>query len=166
MNTPNKQKQHRHPGLWSVPSRSASGLKNFEPSEASFDYGRFAEVIELLQQVASPGLTPGRWVTLIGQPQVFEQSHKSSIQVIERLLQQAGIDKCQVRWIRPNDDDSTVWAAEQALLLDNSSVVIAWLGECSARDWQRLLLSSKRSGIKSLLYGQATRSSPFQSSLH
>lgn len=148
-------RQHRHPGLWSAPdSASKNGIA------ASVDYlessTHAGSVLNALQQAAEHD-AQDKWITLIGSPQQFGASNTRQVQ---QWIQDTGINPQRVRWIRVADAQSQAWAAEQALLIDNSMLVIAWLGQCSSRDQKRIQLAAKHTAAVTLLYQQHEFTSP------
>lgn len=159
-------KQHRHPGIWSLPQKSeyvsdislnnelTDGLSSSHPSSNEPVSSELEQLAEALQHSQQQGQSHQRWVTLIGQPKSARCTD------VLRLLDQLGIEPQYVRWIRPTDSESCAWAAEQACLLDNSSVVVAWLQDCLPRDAKRLQLVRRHTQADVLLFQQRTEKTP------
>ncbi|MBA3988150.1 hypothetical protein [Aliidiomarina maris] len=132
-------KQHRHPGLWTLPNQAPHFCANSD----SFDT---QGLLSALSDVSTQFEQHQRWVTLIGQPSNTSVSH------VLHMLAQAGVNLRHVRWIRPSDAASKAFAAEQAMLLDNSALVVAWLDQCVQRDALRLQLARKHTQAKVMIY--------------
>lgn len=155
-------KQHRHPGLWSLPQRESKPIStaltraaNVQPLLAKqANWNELAQLRQLFASAKPATAQKNRWITLIGQPSDM------SIADIRDAIHHAGIDAETVRWIRPSDNESKAWAAEQACLLDNSAVVIAWLGECQQRDTLRLQLARKHTQAQVLLLHSFANTTP------
>ncbi len=116
-------KRPGHPGLWgheSVESTTNTSALNTDQLWATLSSMRHQD---------------NQWVTLIGRPSAEFLSQLASV----------GINKERIRCIIPSSKESAVWAAEQALLLNNSQLVIAWLGNCSPREQKRLQLVARNS---------------------
>ena len=97
---------------------------------------------QLWATVSSMRHQDNQWVTLIGRP---------SAEFLEQL-KRAGIQKERIRCIAPNSTETALWATEQALLLNNSQLVIAWLPHCSKRDERRLQLLANNSKSISFVF--------------
>ncbi|RUO30704.1 hypothetical protein CWE12_05525 [Aliidiomarina sedimenti] len=168
-------KAHRHPGLWSLPqAQEENQLPLFPPApmpQVSTSQAPLTEtslpaveqelrhLATLFQQSAVLAEQSGKWITLIGMPD--DVDHASGMQKqIESLLNKAGIALHKVRWIRSTDAENKAWATEQALLLDNSALVVAWLGQCEWRDLKRLQLARKHSQAQSWLSTSACVPTP------
>jgi cell division inhibitor SulA len=131
----NANRRHMHPGVWSLPSELAA------PSAADQ-----LQLDDVLSALRAGRADTSKWVTIIGNPADMNQKQVAS------LLQRAGVDDSRVRWIRSRDMDTAVWATEQALLLNNSTVVLSWLGNCVGRNLQRAHLAAKVSQATSFLF--------------
>lgn len=154
MNT--SAKNHRHPGLWSLPSGKhthnqpyAECTHEFEhqfknesvnvvSADVSQKYQDIEQLHSVLQKASTQPVQSDKWITLIGQP-----SCSMARQIVENTLKNHNIPLHKVRWIRSKNVANNAWAAEQALLLDNSAVVFGWLGQCEWRDLKRLQLATK-----------------------
>ncbi|MCC5878932.1 MAG: hypothetical protein JJU03_03425 [Idiomarina sp.] len=164
-------KQHRHPGLWSVPTEAAfATISNFpqQPnaqrpaptlelcaaSEFSDRHQQVAEVTTALKNCANDTDMAGHWVTIIGQPNTISSAE------LTQLIDHCGVPAHRVRWLRPSDSENRAWAAEQALLLGNSALIIAWLGQCHSRDAQRLQLARRHTQANTLLYSENPEKTP------
>ena len=163
MNSVNKQ--HRHPGLWTLPNHARSKSAN----DFRFSTERQPDLSTLgttnnsfmVNQLAAAFATcvsdhqlSARWVTLIGQPGSLSTQHLAT------LIKDSGLPAHRVRWLRPADSESKAWAAEQALLLDNSALIIAWLGQCQPRDAQRLHLARRHTQANTLLFNGSAEKTP------
>lgn len=164
-------KQHRHPGLWSVPTEaSLATLGNISQQSKSTQplialelatTGQFSahqqQVTELavaLQDCAKDANMARQWVTIIGQPDTLSSAE------LTQLIAHCGVPANRVRWLRPADSENKAWAAEQALLLGNSALIIAWLGQCHSRDAQRLQLARRHTRANTLLYSENPEKTP------
>lgn len=83
-----------------------------------------------------------QWVTVVGTP---------GKALIEQLIA-AGIRPDRIRRVAVNNHEEAVWATEQALLINNSQLVIAWIGDCQGRDKQRIELAARVSQARSILF--------------
>lgn len=122
-------KKLAHPGLWGHEQTANPNLQ--APAEAQL----WAAISTMRQQ-------PKQWVTLIGKP---------SRSFLDQLTA-AGIPSERIRCITSSCVDTAVWATEQALLLNNSQLVIAWLSEVSQRDQKRLQLAARNSTSINFLF--------------
>ena len=152
-------KLHRHPGLWSLPQKVACSSSEELSSVIANSESELAQRQHLLKHVLRQAQRQAkqseqRWVTLVGQP------HSMNSADIRRLLKQAGVHPQQVRWIRSLDNESCAWAAEQACLLDNSCVIIAWLQDCLPRDALRLQLARRHTQANVLIFQQNILKTP------
>lgn len=163
MNSANKQ--HRHPGLWTLPShanaKSANDVQFAAQRQADFTTLTSTASNLMANQLAaaftacvSDHQLTTRWVTIIGQPDSLSSTHLAA------LIKNSGLPAHRVRWLRPNDNESKAWAAEQALLLDNSALIIAWLGQCQPRDAQRLHLARRHTQANTLLFNDSAEKTP------
>ena len=147
-------KQHRHPGLWSRPQQR----RYPESVDVAADHSPELELQQLSQALyASQQATSNHnqgWITLVGQP-----IHLSHQQVLQQLTTW-GFDPRQIRWVRPTDAESCAWAVEQACLLDNSCVVIAWLQSCLPRDALRLQLARRHTQAQVAIFKQRLQKTP------
>ncbi|RUO35650.1 hypothetical protein [Aliidiomarina sanyensis] len=91
-----------------------------------------------------------QWVTLIGKP---------AKALIEQLIA-AGIRPDRIRRVSAPDQETVVWATEQALLINNSQLVIAWIGDCQGRDKKRLELAARASQARSFLFSSTSYENP------
>ncbi|TRW49006.1 hypothetical protein FM042_08480 [Aliidiomarina halalkaliphila] len=91
-----------------------------------------------------------QWVTLIGKP---------AKAFIEQLIA-AGIRPDRIRRVSASDQDTALWATEQALLINNSQIVIAWVGDCHGRDKKRLELAAKASQAQSFFISSESYENP------
>lgn len=124
-------KQRLHPGMW-----------GHEPTPAKITASYEEASQQLWAAVSSMRHQDNQWVTLIGRP---------STEFLEQL-KRAGIHKERIRCIAPNSTETALWATEQALLLNNSQLVIAWLPHCSERDEKRLQLVANNSKSLSFVF--------------
>lgn len=85
-----------------------------------------------------------QWVTVIG---------KAPRTLIAQLIA-AGIRPDRIRRVNTSDQTTALWATEQALLINNSQLVIAWLKPCEGRERQRLQLAAKASQAVSFIFNQ------------
>lgn len=139
----NANRRHAHPGVWSLPSELES------PSAADK-----LQLDDVLSALKAGRTDTSKWVTIIGNPVEMNQKQLAT------LLQSAGIDESRVRWIRTRDTDTAVWATEQALLLNNSAVVLSWLGDCVGRNFRRAHLAAKVSQATSFLFTDPSLQTP------
>lgn len=142
-------KAHRHPGLWSIPQPIVSAQTE---SNAQSTENFFNELQHAVQHYPQD-----KWITLIGTPPLHADINSRQMQ---QWIHANGLNPHRIRWIKVKDAQSRIWATEQALLLDNSALIVAWLGQCSSREQQRLLLATKHTAAKTFLYHQAEFSSP------
>lgn len=140
----NTNRRHAHPGVWSLPATELQ-----VPSET--DQLQLDDVVTALKAGRADA---SKWVTIIGNPAEMNQKQ------VAALLQSAGIEENRVRWIRTRDMDTAVWATEQALLLNNSAVVLSWLGNCVGRNLQRAHLAAKVSQATSFLFTDPSLHAP------
>lgn len=127
-----------HPGLW-----------GHEPAPVAASH-YFSCPEQLWTTLSSLNHEENQWVTLIGKP-----SHEFLTQ-----LTRAGISKERIRCITPHSADTALWATEQALLLNNSQIVIAWLTSCSTREQKRLQLVARNSHSIPFLFLATEQASP------
>ncbi|RTE86474.1 MULTISPECIES: hypothetical protein [Gammaproteobacteria] len=130
-------KKISHPGLWGHESSAKQAQAVNQESQL------WAAVSTMRQQ-------PNQWVTLIGKP---------SREFLQQL-EIAGIPTGRIRCITSNSIETAVWATEQALLLDNSQLVIAWLNNVSERDQKRLQLAARNSQSINFLFTNPTSIQP------
>jgi|SRR5690554_802653 len=128
-----------HPGLWGHESVSA---KKVQGSELNTD--------QLWAAISSMRHQDNQWVTLIGRPSADFLTQLASV----------GINKERIRCITPSSTETAVWATEQALLLNNSQLVIAWLGQCSPREEKRLQLVARNSKSLNFLFTSPVQNPP------
>ncbi|MCO4322228.1 hypothetical protein [Aliidiomarina quisquiliarum] len=128
-----------HPGLW--------GHESVEAKKATIPE---LNTDQLWATVSSMRHQDNQWVTLIGRP---------SADFLTQLAS-AGINKERIRCITPSSTETAVWATEQALLLNNSQLVIAWLGHCSPREEKRLQLVSRNSKSVNFLFTSPLQNPP------
>lgn len=164
MNSANKQ--HRHPGLWSLPVNSgrqdiaefpqlvAPNQPQYSGIETSAESILPRQLAEAFTRCANDNQLTGRWVTIIGHPCSMSATQLAS------LIDASGLPAHRVRWLRPGDSDSKAWATEQALLLDNSALIIAWLGQCHSRDARRLHLARRHTRANTLLFTEPAEKTP------
>ena len=146
-------KQHRHPGLWSRPSQQRyPAVDQPADSSAELEMQQLSHTLNASQQ--APTKLRYGWITLVGQP-----SHLSHRQVLQQL-NAWGFNARQVRWVRPGDSESCAWAVEQACLLDNSCVVIAWLHNCQPRDSLRMQLARRHTRAHVAIFDQRLQNNP------
>ncbi|CUS47586.1 MAG: toxin-antitoxin ssytem toxin component [Idiomarinaceae bacterium HL-53] len=129
MNSTLSLKKISHPGLWGHEQTTNSR------AELSAEPQLWAAISTMRQQ-------PKQWVTLIGKPSPAFLAQ----------LTAAGIPSERIRCITSSCLDTAVWATEQALLLNNSQLVIAWLSELGARDRKRLQLAARNSTSINFLF--------------
>lgn len=131
--------KHRvHPGLW-----------GHEPvTEKLAENGLSTD--HLWATVSSMRHQENQWVTLIGKPSAEFLNQLASV----------GINKDRIRCIMPSSTETAVWATEQSLLLNNSQLVIAWLGHCSPREQKRLQLVARNSKSINFLFTSPEQNPP------
>lgn len=122
-------KKIEHPGLW-------GNEPTVKPQQ------HIAEETQLWAAISSMRQQANQWVTLIGKP---------SREFLQQL-EAAGIPTGRIRCVTSNSPETAVWATEQALLLDNSQLVIAWLNDISTRDQKRLQLAARNSKSVNFLF--------------
>ena len=147
-------KQHRHPGLWSVPQqrRYSETVDHSCGHSAELELQQLSQTLDKSQQAHAEHHYG--WITLVGQP-----SHLSHHQVLQQL-DAWGFNPRQIRWVRPGDSESCAWAVEQACLLNNSCLVIAWLHSCQPRDALRLQLARRHTRAHVAIFMQRSEITP------
>ncbi len=83
-----------------------------------------------------------QWITVIG---------KAPRTLIAQLIA-SGVRPDRIRRVNTTSNEAALWATEQALLINNSQLVIAWLNPCAGREKQRLQLVAKASQAISFLF--------------
>ncbi|MCC5855213.1 MAG: hypothetical protein JJU10_05965 [Idiomarina sp.] len=141
MNYSSLNKRLRHPGLWGHEG---------EQTTAQAETLNAASSEQVWATISSMRHQDNQWVTVIGKPSM----------TFLRQLESAGISKTRIRCINPQDADTAVWATEQALLLNNSQLIIAWLGNCSPRDQKRLALAARNSQSIHFVFTEPTKNPP------
>jgi len=140
MNHSTLRKRIAHPGLWGHEAQ----LENASQVECE------PLVEQLWATLSSMRHQQNQWVTLIGKPSpVF----------VQQLLA-ARIQKERIHCILPSSPGAAVRACEQALLLNNSQIVIAWVANCSERDQKRLQLAARSSKSVNFLFTANTQNIP------
>lgn len=151
-------KRIAHPGLWGHEEQLSASSTAEQDQHANERVQATVEAIstsdtliaQLWATISTMRHQTNQWVTLIGKP---------SAQFLQQLVA-AGIQKERIRCILPSGHDASAWAAEQALLLNNSQLVIAWLGKCSVRDQKRLQLAARRSDSINFLFTESNENTP------
>lgn len=126
--------------------RQSVKLKTDPLTEADFNPAQFLAALSQLPECSD------QWVTIIGKPPQ---------EALQQLVA-AGISLDRIRCIASTDSETACWATEQALLLNNSQVVLAWLGPVAGREQQRLRLAARASQAVSFLFTHTSD----QTSLH
>lgn len=135
----NNSRRISHPGLWSDDhATQISARINWHPEQEKLQ--------QMLQTISTLPQASDKWVTIIGTP--TQLTSKDFLHQLET----AGIARHRIRWIRTRDEDTAVWAAEQAMLLNNSELVIAWLGQCQGRNLQRASLAARVSHASTFIF--------------
>ncbi|WP_194756147.1 hypothetical protein [Aliidiomarina indica] len=130
-----------HPGIWgheTAPAELRTGAE--QPSMQQ----------QLWVTLSTMRKRDDQWVTLIGKP---------AKEFIEQLVA-AGINPDRIRRVSVSDQDTALWATEQALLINNSQLVIAWVGDCQGRDKKRLELAARASQAQSFFISSASSEDP------
>lgn len=70
-------------------------------------------------------------------------------------LAAAGIDPSRMLVVRSGSDAHTLWAAEQALVSEACTIVLAWVNRADGRQLRRLQLGAERAGAPALLFRPA-----------
>lgn len=145
-----------HPGMWGHESTVQTGNEAVGATEETEGNAEKAALTEkdimamkeaqLWQTLTHMTKRQDQWVTIIGRPPRA---------LLEQMMA-TGLNPKQIRIIHTHDHEKALWATEQALLLDNSQLIISWLGQCSVRETRRLELASKACKAPNFLFTQVS----------
>lgn len=142
MNFSSLTRKYAHPGIW--------GNENTQSDTVKFNSQNMHQ--QLWATLSTMRKRDDQWVTVIGNPP----------KTLVAQLIAAGIRPDRIRKVSTNQQEKALWATEQALLINNSQLVIAWLQPYSGRDKQRLALAAKASKALNFIF----TSTSFSSAVH
>lgn len=132
MNYSSLARKYAHPGVWGNENTTTECVN---VSERTMHQQLWAALSTMRKR-------DDQWVTVIGKPPRT---------LIAQLIA-AGIRPDRIRKVSTSNSETALWATEQALLIDNSQLVIAWLTPYSGRDKQRIQLAAKASKALNFIF--------------
>lgn|SRR5690554_199153 len=135
MNYSTLTRRFSHPGIWGNEKTTQSTVHSANLHQ------------QLWVTLSTMRKRDDQWVTVIG---------KAPKTLIAQLIA-AGIRPDRIRRVNTSDQTTALWATEQALLINNSQLVIAWLKPCEGRERQRLQLAAKASQALNFIFDSSEK---------